>query len=138
MKKYLFDKIEVVSEGVKFISFRKPSIFESLQGIVCTSFSKDEWEYFAFTFKGFLKMLSKTKLNDNYEYDITVPLPVNNEPISFDLLLKNFVADVYNSKSPNKDVLAKFYSKAYQIKEEAKRDKEILDKEPNEFLNNKF
>jgi len=135
MKKYLFDKIQCYDKGVKFIPFRKASIAESFLAFTHSTFNQEEWEFIAVDFKEFLKMLSKTKLKDNYEYDITVPLrDTYEEPISFDLLLKNFATDMYCDKSPDENVLRKFYSKAYQIREGAKTDKEILDKEPKEFL----
>ena len=99
-----------------------------------TTFNQDEWEFVPYSFKDFIKMLSKTKLNDFGEYDITIPLPISEEPIDFDLLLKDFANQIYKEKVPNKAILSAFYSKAYQIKQEAKKDKEILDIEPQELI----
>ncbi|MBE5757624.1 MAG: hypothetical protein E7345_01660 [Clostridiales bacterium] len=134
MKKYLFDKIKVHADNVQFIPFRPASILESFMANTHTMFNQDEWEFIPYSFKEFLKMLSKTKLNDSGEYDITVPLPMNEEPISFDLLLKDFANQMYSKKAPDRAVLAAFYSKAHQIREEAQKDKDILNMEPEELI----
>ena len=134
MKKYLFDKIKVHADKVQFIPFRPASILESFMADTHTSFDQGEWEFLPYSFKDFLKMLSKTKLNDSGEYDITVPLPMREEPISFDLLLQDFANQMYREKAPNKTVLTAFYSRAQQIKQEAQKEKDILNIEPEELI----
>ena len=134
MKKYLFDKI-AMCDSVKFIPYRKATMGESFMANTQGTFNQKEWTFKPYSLKDFLNMLSKTKLNDNNEYDIVVWLNINHsEPIGFDLLLKNFVSDVYKNKKPNEKIIAKFYQKAYQIREQAKKDKELLNKEPQEFI----
>ena len=78
-------------------------------------------------------MLSKTKLNDPGEYDV-VPLPNHEESIDFDLLLKDFANQIYSEEAPDKAVLTAFYTKAYQIKQEAQKEKDILNLDPEELV----
>ena len=134
MKKYLFDKIKVHADKVQFIPFRPASIVESYMANTNTTFNQDEWEFIPYSFKEFIKFLSKTRLNDAGEYDITVSLPTHEEPIDFNLLLKDFANQIYRTKSPDKAILAAFYSKAQQIKQEAQKDKDILNLEPEELI----
>jgi len=137
MKKYLFDQIKVNTENVQFIPFRSASIIESFMANTHTTFDQKEWEFIPYSFKEFLKMLSMTKLNESGEYDIKCPLgllPEREEPISFNLLLKNFANDIYSTEIPNKTVISAFYSKAYQIKQDAQNARDLLDQEPEELI----
>ena len=136
MKKYLFNKIKI-SKSVKFIPYRKATMGESFMADTQTTFNQEEWTFKPYSLKDFLKMLSKTKLNEENEYDIFLDLaivPTREEPISFDKALKIFVTDLYRDKVPNEKALAKFYQKAYQIRQAARKDKEILNKEPRDYL----
>lgn len=134
MKKYLFDKIVVHADNVQFIPFRQASIAESFMAYTYETFNQDKWEFIPCSFKEFLKMLSKTKLNDFGKYDVTVHLPGRKEPIDFDLLLKDFANQMFIAKAPDESVLKAFYTKAYQIKEETQKDKDILNIEPQELI----
>lgn len=135
MKRYLFDKIKIGANGVQFIPFRKATIAESFMAFTHMSFSQDEWDFIPTSFKEFLKMLSKTKIGENSEYDINVLLqPTQEKSIAFDALLKHFASEVYADRSPDKDELGSFYQNAYQIKQEAQRDGEILNQEPGALV----
>ncbi len=145
MKKYLFNKIEVSGSDVKFIPFREASYIESLSAYVDEEPVKNGQKFISVkkllfipkSFNKFLKMLSKTKLNKDGEYDIVVNLdPVNHEEknISFEHLLKIFARNECQVKAPNKDVLSNFYSKAYQIKQETQNEKNILDTSPKDLI----
>lgn len=134
MKKYLFNKILVKGEEIEFVPYREATLVESFMAKTHSSFEKDEWLFVPTSFKDFLKMLSKTRLNDNNEYNIVVPLHLNcEEPISFENMLKSFVEDVYKDISPNKNAIIAFYKKAYMVKKTAQQDREVLDIEPEEF-----
>ena len=137
MEKYLFNKIQLNGEGVTFIPFRKSSILESFLASTHSTFNQEEWEFNPVNFKDFLKMLSKTKLNDNGEYDITVPLPGREEEVSFETLLKSFASKMCNKKKISREVVSEFYTKAYQIKKDAKEDKDFLDAQPSMVINNR-
>ena len=137
MAKYLFDKIEVMGKGFKFIPYRKASLGESFLAYTKSSLNQESWEFFPVTFNEFLKMLSKTKVNSENEYDNYMSsntVPAYYTPVDFNTFLKDFVKYVYSDKEPNEEVISKFYQKAYQIKEKAVKNREILNKEPQEFI----
>ena len=142
MKKYLFNKITIKDDGVHFIPFRKVSVLESFLSNPNSSLDQEQWVFSPNSFRMFLKMLSKTKLTDNNEYDIstnapsTCPFDINYEiPISFDTLLQEFASEMYVAKAPSQEALQDFYTKAYAIKQDAELDKALLEKEPSEFVN---
>ena len=134
MKKYLFDKIRLNYNSVQFIPFRKASFLESFMANGDISSDQKIWEFTPYSFKEFLKMLSITKLNDDNQYNVVISLPEGEHPVSFELLLKEFAGQMYNSKAPNKSRLSNFYSSAYQIKHEAEADKILLETEPEELI----
>lgn len=134
MKKYLFDKIRLNYNSVQFIPFRKASFAESFLACTNNTFEQDEWEFSPYSFRDFLKMLSKTKLNDDNQYNVVISLPEGEKSVSFELLIKEFAGQMYHSKAPNKNRLSKFYSSAYQIKQEAEADKMLLETEPQELI----
>ena len=110
-------------------------MLESFMANTHTSFNQEEWEFIPNSFKEFLKMLSKTKLKDDNEYDITIVLhSAYEEPFSFDSLLKFFANDMFDVEAPNKKTLIDFYSNAYQLKLEAQNDRQILNMEPEELI----
>lgn len=139
MKKYLFGKIHIDSAGIHFMPFRKANIAESFLACCNCTFDQEEWDFAPYSFKDFLRMLSKTKLNEcgEYEIDASLPLTIERnrfEPYSFDELLQTFARQVYATKPADKDALSDFYKKAYTIQEEAKKEKELLDKKPEDFI----
>lgn len=137
MRKYLFDKIEIMGKGFKFIPYRKATIGESFMALTNSSMDKNKWEFFPVTFNEFLKMLSKTKVNKENEYDIFMSsntIPAYYTPVEFDAFLKDFVKYVYSDKEPNEELISKFYQKAYQIKAKAVKDREILNKNPQDYI----
>lgn len=141
MKKYLFDKVLIKGSSVTFVTFRQASFIE----YSCFTYAGDgsvgrgdRWNFNATSFKECLNMLKKTKLSNSGEYDISVLLQPNyTEPIDFDQFLKVFTEREYSVKAPNEKVISDFYNKAYQIREEARRDKEILEREPSSYLDSR-
>lgn len=134
MKKYLFDKIRLCYNSVQFIPFREASLTESYLACTNGTLDQEEWEFVPTSFKEFLKMLSKTKLNDDNQYNVVISLPEGEKSVSFELLLKEFAGQIYHSKAPNKSRLSKFYSSAYQIMQKAEADKILLETEPEELI----
>jgi hypothetical protein len=133
-KKYLFDKIIVSGDKVQFIPYRKATLTESLMAD-SSSYSQKDWRYYPVSFRSFLKMLSKTKLNDDYEYDVILPLSENHaEQIDFEKLLQIFANIVYKNASPKEDVLSKFYNMAYEVRADARCDKELLERDVEDFI----
>ena len=84
MKKYLFNKIKVDGDGVNFIPFRQASIAESFLANTNLSTNQKDWKFSPSSFKTFLKMLSKTKLAGNYEYNIKI---INSEVFMYKLAI---------------------------------------------------
>ena len=120
MKKYLFNKIKVDGDGVNFIPFRQASIAESFLANTNLSTNQKDWKFSPSSFKTFLKMLSKTKLAGNYEYNIKINSSLEiEEPIPFDVLLQEFAAEMFEVNAPTEKALQEFYTSAYKIKEEA-------------------
>ena len=136
MKKYLFNKIKINMNGnVEFTPFRKASIGESFLAYTHAKFDQKNWQFIPVSFKDFLKMLSKTKLNDADEYDVDIQLNLDHyERISFDRLIQIFASEVYNVNAPSEKALQDFYTSAYKIKEEAVLDKKLLETEPEDLL----
>ena len=141
MSKYLFNKIELDGDNVKFIPFRKASSIESFLANCHLEFDQTKWEFKPYSFKSFLKMLSKTKLSESGSYNITTgPIIYHwsdiweEYEVTFDELLKHFASYVYAEDDPNENDLKKFYTEAYQIKENSQRKQNTLNQEPTELL----
>ena len=134
MKKYLFDKIEILGDGVKFIPFRKASIVESFSAYTNTTFKQDEWVFKPESFKEFLQMLKKTKLNAENDYEIVIDLPMRKETMTFEDLLQGFATDFYSDRPVNEKELAEFYIEAYNIKNAAVENRKLLDVNPADYL----
>lgn len=130
MKRYLFDKIEILGNGVKFIPFRKASIIESFSAFTNMTFNQDEWEFKPVSFKEFLKMLEKTKLDDCDNYNIVAG---GREDVEFEELLQGYATDYYSDKPVDEKELAEFYTSAYNIKAAAIENKKLLDVDPASF-----
>ncbi len=132
MKKYLFDKIEVLGEGVKFIPFRKANIIESFSAFTNMTFNQEEWEFKPTSLKEFLKMLEKTRLDSTDEYQIYAGSS-NRSEIEFDELLQGYATDYYSDKPVNEEELAEFYIAAYNIRNAAIENRKLLDVNPADF-----
>ncbi len=137
MKKYLFNKIQIKSNGnVEFKPFRKATLRESFLAYTHAHFDQKNWQFIPTSFKEFLKMLSITKLNEAGEYDVDIELNIGHfEPLTFDVLLQHFASEMYNINSPNERDLQDFYTRAYQTKQDAQLDQSLLDTDPSEFVN---
>ncbi len=136
-KKYLFKSIEIhESRAIHFIPFRKPSTMESFLAFTNGTTDENKWEFIPTSYKEFLKMLSKTKLDNDCDYKITMEFAYIDmqKDISFEKLLKIFASNMCDIKAPNKDILIKFYTKAYQIKKEAQNERKLLNSEPTELI----
>ena len=132
-KNYLFDKILLDNgKGIKFKPFRSASPLESFMANCHSTFNQEEWEFIPVNEKDFLKMLSMTIVKiGNSDYEIE-----NNEgdTVSFDTLLQNFIWEIYKTKKPDEKELKEFYQKAYDIRKTAINERVLLDKKPNEFV----
>ena len=135
MKKYLFDEISVRDKRVCFITFREPSAME----FAIFTYANDgsaargdgKWAFEATSFKKCLSMLKKTKLNDDYEFYI---YNSSMKEMDFEQFIKVFAGQQYAVKAPNEQVISEFYNRAYQIREEARRDKKLLEREPSSYI----
>ena len=91
--------------------------------------------YYATSFKNFLSLLSVTKVNSDGAYNITEYISyVSERPVPFDKLLQKFAEIVYTRTVPDEAKLSKFYKKAYAIKEEAQKGRNILNTPPKEMI----
>lgn len=134
MKKYLFDRIRVYADKVEFETFRVPTNVERMGYFFNLDFASkgDRWKISPNNFNDCIHMLKKTKLADN-EYNIVVKLQ-RDEPIDFETFIKAFAGQQYAVKAPNEQVISEFYNRAYQIREEARRDKKLLEREPSSYI----
>ena len=132
-KNYLFDKILLdCGKGIKFKPFRSVSLLESFMANCHSTFNQEEWEFIPVNEKDFLKMLSMTIVKiGNSDYEI---LSEECESISFDTLLQNFIWEIYKTKKPDEKEMKEFYQKAYDIRKTAINERELLNKKPNEFI----
>ena len=130
----LFDKIEVTADGVKFIPFRKATLKESFLAYTHNTFNQDKWEFTPTSFKEFLKMLEKTKMNDNLDYTTFISLPGRAETVSFDDTLQSFASNIYTYKRFSEAELKDFYTKAYKIKQEAEDTKNLFKTQPGDLI----
>lgn len=133
MKRYLFDKIEVLGDGVQFIPFRKATILESFSAFTHTSFNQEDWEFIPTSFNEFLKMLEKTRLDESNDYKVTINLPMREEPLSFETMLQGFASEMYKDKPVDEKELAEFYASAYKIRKDARENRKLLEVAPAEF-----
>lgn len=133
--KYLFNEIRFISGSkIQFIPFREATFLESFLANTKGCFNQEEWEFVPKSFNEFLKMLKLTKIQYNEDYDITAPYTTLKDKRNFDDVLKTFASYVYREKVPNEKELAKFYSKAYQIRQKTLNDCKTLKKKPNELI----
>ena len=132
MKRYLFDKIEI-DGGVKFIPFRKANIIESFSAFTNMTFNQEEWEFRPTSFKEFLKMLEKTKISSEDDYEVIVDLPMRKEQMTFEDALQSYAAEYYSDRPVDEKELAQFYTSAYEIKASAIENRKLLDIDPAEF-----
>ena len=110
------------------------AINESFLAYTHTSFNQDKWEFIPISFKEFLQMLSKTKINENNEYNITNLTSHNHEEASsFESLIQTFACQMYRFKSPSEKKLREFYINSYQIKNNTLLDDSLLNKTSKEL-----
>ena len=114
---YRFDKIMIDTGYVRFVSCGENTT---------NSYPTD--------FRTFLNSLRATKLQDNLKYDIVKTTALYESAGKFEELLQFFAKQIYEGISPNKEKITKFYKKAYEIYEQAKKDKEILLTDPSELV----
>lgn len=119
MKEYLFDKIEILDSGVEFIPCDENlniSVAEliSLRGGIKDVYSK-KWS--PVSLKGFLKMLKKTKLNDDNDYTIIdQQADDGSHDVDFTFLLNAFLADMDYAKPIDYRKWLDFEKQANQIR----------------------
>ena len=124
MNKYLFDRITVEENGnVKFCTFRDVAIRESF--LTHTNVIKGHGicEVLPSSYKEFLTMLKRTKLNDEGEYNITLCVDGKEENYSFYSLIDYFASKVYMyNYSMHLSTVGRFITQAYSIKELATKE----------------
>ena len=126
MKKYVFEEIEITRiedrHCVRFTPIIDATFWTGI--------------YAPTTFRGFLKLLSKTKVNYEGHYNIirsNSPFP-GTHPVAFDDLLQEFVGIVYDRRVPDATKISEFYKNAYAIREEARKGRRILNTPPEEMI----
>ena len=136
MKKYLFDKIKIEDGNVRFYTFRDAGFIEGFMSQVGDHYVPvSQWKFIPLSFNMFLKMLSKTRLNYDGEYEITAfrSYSFNEEKLTFEDLLKRFAEIMCNESTQNEKKIKEFYKKAYKIKNDAQKINIFLKTDPNEL-----
>ena len=136
MKKYLFDKIKIEDGNVRFYPFRDAGFIEGFMSQVGNHYVPvSQWKFIPLSFNMFLKMLSKTRLNYDGEYEITAfrSYSFNEEKLTFEDLLKRFAEIMCNESAQNEKKIKEFYEKAYKIKNGAQKINNLLKTDPSEL-----
>lgn len=95
-----------------------------------------EYAFKPTSLKQFLNCLKRTKLNDNYEYNIVIhdfkskPKDITSD---FPTFIQYFAETVYKDKHIDKEKIIKFYKSAYMIKINTKKEMEFMKKSPKEI-----
>lgn len=139
MKKYyLFDKIVIYGSTIMFYPYRSTTVLEFFTTNFCGKLENDTAGKNTLcpnSFFEFLQCLKRTKvIGDDYQVLQYDTCSSENIEASFDNLLKTFVKKIYKDKPANKNSIEKFYKRVYDIQSEAKHSAEMLNKNPEQFL----
>ena len=128
MKKYLFDRIIIADKRVYFYYANEENVNNKLKIITEQKYKTPK------NFKEFLKCLERTTIQEDMNYSITEILGKKVLDTNFDCLLNFVVEDVFKTHNPSTREIISFYKVANKIKENAVKEKQIINKIPKEYI----